>query len=102
MIWSGKNVSYDHLRVFGSKTSVKNQQCVFIGYGLDGVGYRFYDPVMKKLIRCCEAEFKEDQRLKDIDKVQGDDPTHDENHENCHGKEMQSDVEADAQVKTTR
>jgi hypothetical protein len=61
MIWSGKNVSYDHLRVFGCKASVENQQCVFIGYGLDGVGYRFYDPVMKKLIRCSDAEFSEDQ-----------------------------------------
>jgi hypothetical protein len=75
---------------------------VFIGYGLDGVGYRFYDPVMKKLIRCCEAEFIEDQRLKDIDRVKGDDPTHDEDRESCHEVEMQSDVEADAQVKTTQ
>ncbi|KAK2382823.1 putative mitochondrial protein [Trifolium repens] len=102
MIWSGKNVSYDHLRVFGCKASVENQQCVFIGYGLDGVGYRFYDPVMKKLIRCCEAEFIEDQRLKDIDRVRGDDPTHDDDRESCHGIEMQSDVEANAHVKTTQ
>jgi hypothetical protein len=74
---------------------------VFIGYGLDGVGYRFYDPVMKKLIRCCDAEFREDQRLKDIDRVKEDDPTHDDDREDCHGEEMQSDVEADAQVKST-
>jgi len=60
--------------------------CVFLGYGLDGVGYRLYDLVMKKLIRCCEAEFIEDQRLKDIDKVNVDDPTHDEDRENCHGE----------------
>jgi len=40
---------------------------VFLGYGLDGVGYRLYDPVLKKLIRCCEAEFIKDQGLKDIE-----------------------------------
>ncbi|MCI27037.1 hypothetical protein A2U01_0048235, partial [Trifolium medium] len=43
---------------------------------------------MKKLIRCFDAEFREDQRLKDIDRVKEDDPTHEE--------EMQSDVEVDA------
>ncbi|MCI93798.1 hypothetical protein A2U01_0115096, partial [Trifolium medium] len=32
--------------------------------------------------------FREDQRLKDIDRVRDDDPTH--------GQEMQSDVEANA------
>jgi hypothetical protein len=75
---------------------------VFIGYGLDGVGYRFYDPVMKKLIRCSDAEFSEDQQLKDIDRVKGDDPTHDDDRESCHGIEMQSDVEIDAQIKATQ
>jgi hypothetical protein len=40
--------------------------------------------------------------LKDIDRVKGDDPTHDEDRESYHGLEMQSDVEADAQVKTTQ
>ncbi|MCI59442.1 hypothetical protein A2U01_0080697, partial [Trifolium medium] len=55
---------------------------------------RFYDPVMKKLIRCCDAEFREDKRLKDIDRVRDDDPTRDDDRENCHGEEMQSDVEA--------
>ncbi|MCI47309.1 hypothetical protein A2U01_0068550, partial [Trifolium medium] len=71
-------------------------------YDLDGVGYRFYDSVMKKLIRCCDAEFGEDQRLKDIDRVKDDDPAHDDDRENCHREDMQSDVEADAQRKTTQ
>jgi len=100
MIWSGKNVSYDHLRVFGCKAFVKSQQCVFLGYGLDGVGYKLYDPVLKKLIRCCEAEFIEDQRLKDIDKVIVDDPTHDKDGESCHGRDVQSEVEPVAHIKT--
>ena len=55
-VWFGKDVSYDHLRVFGckafvhvpkderSKLDAKARQCIFIGYGLDGeFGYRLYD-----------------------------------------------------------
>ncbi|RVX00702.1 Retrovirus-related Pol polyprotein from transposon TNT 1-94 [Vitis vinifera] len=30
---------------------VKTRPCVFIGYGQDELGYRFYDPVQKKLVR---------------------------------------------------
>jgi len=102
MIWSGKNVSYDHLRVFGCKAFVKSQQCVFLGYDLDGVGYRLYDPVLKKLIRCCEAEFIKDQRLKDIDRVIVDDPTRDEYRKNCHGGDVQSEVKPVAHIKATQ
>ncbi|GJV75560.1 retrovirus-related pol polyprotein from transposon TNT 1-94, partial [Tanacetum coccineum] len=54
-VWSGKDVSYHHLRVFGCKASVhipkderskldvKNKPCVFLGYGQDELGYRLYD-----------------------------------------------------------
>ncbi|RDX90437.1 hypothetical protein CR513_27693, partial [Mucuna pruriens] len=60
-IWFGKDVKYDHLRVFGckafvhvpkderSKLDMKTRQCIFIGYGHDEYGYRMYDPVEKKL-----------------------------------------------------
>lgn len=102
MIWSGKNVSYDHLRVFGCKAFVKSQWCMFVGYGLDGIGYRLYNPILKKLIRCCEVEFIEDQRLKDIDRVIVDYPSHDEDREICHEGEVQSEVELVAQIKTTK
>ncbi|KAL6331686.1 hypothetical protein AAG906_014336 [Vitis piasezkii] len=56
-IWSDNEISYDHLRVFGckdfvhipkderSKLDAKTRLCVFIGYGKDELGYRFYDPV---------------------------------------------------------
>ena len=52
-VWTGKEVSYDHLRVFGSKAFVhipkderskldpKAKQCIFLGYG------------MKNLATCC-------------------------------------------------
>ncbi|GJZ10844.1 retrovirus-related pol polyprotein from transposon TNT 1-94 [Tanacetum coccineum] len=62
-VWSGKDVSYRHLRVFGckafvhipkderSKLDVKTKPCVFLGYGQDEFGYRLYDPVQKRLVR---------------------------------------------------
>ena len=79
-VWSGKNVSYDHLRVFGcksfvhvpkderSKLDVKTRQCIFIGYGQDEFGYRFYDPVEKKLIRSRDVVFFKDQTIEDFNK----------------------------------
>ena len=51
-IWLGKNVKYDHLRVFGckafmhvpkderSKLDAKSRQCIFICYGENEFGYR--------------------------------------------------------------
>ncbi|KAD6119895.1 hypothetical protein E3N88_11166 [Mikania micrantha] len=60
-VWRGKDVSYNHLRVFGckafvhipkderSKLDVKTKPCIFLGYGQDEFGYRLYDPVLKKL-----------------------------------------------------
>ena len=77
-IWFGKNVSYDHLRVFGcrafvhvpkderSKLDKKTRQCIFISYGEDEFGYRFYDPVEKKLVRSRDVQFMEDQTIEDI------------------------------------
>ena len=57
--WTGKEVSYDHLRVFGCKAFVhipkderskldpKAKQCTFLGYGHEEFGYGLYDPVDK-------------------------------------------------------
>ncbi|CAH9096206.1 unnamed protein product [Cuscuta epithymum] len=79
-VWSGKDVSYRHLRVFGckafvhipkderAKLDVKSKPCVFLGYGQDEFGYRLYDPVHKKLIRSRDVVFVEDQTLKDAEK----------------------------------
>ena len=85
-VQSRKGVSYDHLRVFGykafvhipkderSKVDVKTQQCIFVGYGQDQFGYRFYDPVQKKLVRSCDAMFIENQTIEDVDKMEKDVP----------------------------
>ncbi|KAL4296424.1 hypothetical protein GQ457_12G004830 [Hibiscus cannabinus] len=85
-VWFGKDVSYDHMRVFcckafvdvpkdeRSKLDVKTRQCIFIGYGLDGeFGYRLYDPVQKKLVRSRDVVFIEDQTIDDIDKMEKED-----------------------------
>ena len=81
-VWFDKDVSYDHLKVFGckacvhvlkderSKLDVKIKQCIFIGYGQDEFGYRFYDLIDKKLIRSCDIVFFEDQTIEDIDKTE--------------------------------
>ena len=71
-MWYGKDVSYNHLRVFGSKAFVhvpkderskldaKTRECIFIGYGHDEFDYRFYDPIKKKLVRSRDAIFVKD------------------------------------------
>ena len=81
-VWFDKDVSYDHLNVFGckacvqvpkderSKLNVKTKQCIFIGYVQDEFGYRFYDLVDKKLIRSRDVVFFEDQTIEDIDKTE--------------------------------
>ncbi|GAU50368.1 hypothetical protein TSUD_284660 [Trifolium subterraneum] len=81
-IWFGKNVKYDHLRVFGckafvhvpkderSKLDAKSKQFIFIGYGKDEFGYKFYDPLGKKLIRSRDVVFMKDQTIEDIDKME--------------------------------
>ncbi|GJY36124.1 putative RNA-directed DNA polymerase [Tanacetum coccineum] len=81
-VWSGKDVSYRHLRVFGCKASVhipkderskldvKGKPCVFLGYGQDEFGYRLYDPVQKKLVRSRDVVFEEDLTLKDVEKAE--------------------------------
>src|SRR6266487_4225588 len=88
-IWFGKNVKYDHLRVFGckafvhvpkderSKLDAKSKQCIFIGYGQDEFGYKFYDPIGKKLIRSRDVVFMEDQTIEDTDKVENTTPKKD-------------------------
>ena len=79
---TNKDVSYDHLWVFGckafvhipkderSKLDVKTCQCVFVGYGQNEFGYRLYNLLEKKLIRSWEIVFMEDQTIVDINKME--------------------------------
>ena len=76
-MWSGKEVSLTHLRVFGcvsyvhidsdsrDKLDPKARKCYFIGYGSDMYGYRFWDEQNKKIIRSRNVTFNENMFYKD-------------------------------------
>ncbi|KAL5764004.1 hypothetical protein ACOSQ2_016598 [Xanthoceras sorbifolium] len=76
-VWSGKEVNISHLRVFGcisyvhidsaerSKLDAKSNKCVFVGYGGDEFGYRFWDYENRKIIRSRDVIFNENLMYKD-------------------------------------
>lgn len=54
--WKDKNVSYNHVKVFGCKAFVHipkderlkldpQKKCIFLGYGNDEFGYKLSDPI---------------------------------------------------------
>jgi len=81
-VWTGKDVSYEHLRVFGCKAFVhvpkeqrskldnKATQCIFLGYADEEFGYRLWDPEEKKVVRSRDVVFYEDQTIEDFEKVE--------------------------------
>ena len=81
-VWRGKDISYNHLRVFGCKAFVhipkderskldnKAKACIFLGYGHEEFGYRLWDPVNKKIIRSRDVVFLEDQLFDDGDNIE--------------------------------
>ena len=76
-VWSGKEVKFSHLKVFGcvsyvhvdsdacSKLDTKSKICFFIGYGNEKFGYRFWDEQNKKIIRSRNVIFNEHVMYKD-------------------------------------
>ena len=76
-VWSEKAVNLSHLRVFGcisyvhidsaerSKLDAKLNKCVFVGYGGDEFGYRFWDYENWKIIRSRDVIFNEKVMYKD-------------------------------------
>ncbi|KAL5770994.1 hypothetical protein ACOSP7_015148 [Xanthoceras sorbifolium] len=76
-VWSKKEVNFSHLRVFGcisyvhidsaerSKLDAKSNKCVFVGYGGDEFGYRFWDYENRKIIRSRDVIFNENLMYKD-------------------------------------
>ena len=81
-VWYGKDVSYNHVCVFGCKAFVyvskdkrsklyaKIRECIFVRYGHDEFGYRFYYPVEKKFVRSHDVIFVDDQTIEDIGKTE--------------------------------
>nr|GEY94716.1 hypothetical protein [Tanacetum cinerariifolium] len=70
--WQGKEVSLVHLRVFGcdsyikvkdvtrDKLDVNSVKCIFLGYGLDEMGYQFWYSKSYKVVRSRYVTFNED------------------------------------------
>ena len=74
-VWTGKDVSYHHLRVFGclvymhvpkdqrSKLNNKSKACIFTGYSEDEFGYRLWDLDDKKVVRSRDVVFLEEKTI---------------------------------------
>ena len=81
-VWTRKDVSYDHLRVFGcrefvpipkderSKLDVKAKPCIFLGYDHEEFGYMLWDPMSRKIVKSRDVVFIEDQLVDNGDKVE--------------------------------
>ena len=81
-VWTGKDVSYSHLKVFGckafihvpkeqrSKLDSKSTPCIFVGYGDAKFGYKLWDPKEKKMIRSRDVVFHENEKLADFEKTE--------------------------------
>jgi hypothetical protein len=75
-VWTGREVSYAHLKVFGCVAYVRVQEeardkldprarkCYLIGYGSDQYGYRFWDN--QKIIRERDVTFDESMLYKHV------------------------------------
>ena len=81
-VWTRKDVSYSHLKVFGCKAFVhvpKEQRskldsestpCIFVGYGDAKFGNKLWDPKEKKMIRSQDVIFHENENLVDFEKTE--------------------------------
>ena len=68
-VWTGKDVSYSHLKVFRCKTFMhvsKEQRlklddkaipCIFVGYGDEEFDYKFWDLEKQKIVRSRDVVF---------------------------------------------
>ena len=83
-VWTGNAVDFDHLRIFGcpayvhvpgderSKLDPKSKKCIFLGYKKGVKGYKFWDPIAKKVVISRDAVFDEQFMLQqNQDKVPG-------------------------------
>ncbi|RVW81314.1 Retrovirus-related Pol polyprotein from transposon TNT 1-94 [Vitis vinifera] len=83
-VWSGKEVKFSHLKVFGcvsyvhidsdarSKLDAKSKICFFIGYGDEKFGFRSWDEQNRKIIRSRNVIFNEQVMYKDRSTVTSD------------------------------
>ena len=85
-VWYDISFDYSGLCIFGcpayasderSKLDPKSNKCIFIGYMKGVKGYKFWDPVAKKMVISRDAVFDEQFILQQKDKSYV--PTDDEN-----------------------
>ncbi|KAE8708629.1 Cyclic nucleotide-gated ion channel 1 [Hibiscus syriacus] len=74
-VWTGHDVSFDNLRIFGcpayvhvpaderSKLDAKSKECIFLGYKKGVKGFKFWDPVTKKVVISRDVVFDEQSML---------------------------------------
>ncbi|KAL4385189.1 hypothetical protein GQ457_15G016970 [Hibiscus cannabinus] len=74
-VWSGNVVDFSNLRIFGcptyvhvpgderSKLDAKSKKGIFLGYKKDVKGYKFWDPVARKMVISRDAIFDEQSML---------------------------------------
>ena len=79
-VWTGKDVSYAHLKVFGCKAfmHVPNEQrsklddkstlCIFIGYGDEEFSYMLWDSEKKKIDKRKDVVLHEHETIEDMEK----------------------------------
>ena len=77
LVWIGKDVSYQHWKVFGclsymhvakdqrSKVDNKSKPCIFLGYSKDEFDYKLWDILHKKVVRSQGIVFMEDKTIED-------------------------------------
>jgi hypothetical protein len=75
-VWTGNEVDYSSLRVFGCpayvhipseerlKLDSKSRQCVFLEYGKGVKGYKFWDPMANKAVISRDMVFDKNSMLK--------------------------------------
>ena len=80
MVWTGKDLCYTHLRIFGcegyvhipkeqrSKLDKKSLKCNFLRYDDNELGYQLWDPLKNKNIRSRDASLNEGHMFKTTDK----------------------------------
>ena len=76
-VWTGKDVSYRHLKVLSclayghvakdkkGKLDLKSSPCIFLGYGDDEFNYRLWNLVEKKVIQSRDVVFMEEKIIAD-------------------------------------
>ena len=82
-VWTRKNVSYSHLKVFGCRAfmHVPNEQrskiddkaipCIFVKYGDEEFDYRLWDPKKQKIVRNRDIVFHQHETIEDMEKNVG-------------------------------